>query len=242
MRFIDQIPALVELQNLDLNMDRITVRIEAIPGFMLQEEEAVTRAESALQEARERSKVLEAHRKKLELEIESFRTQTAKLETQLLSVKTNKEYQALLKEISERKEAAFQREDAVLDVMEQLETTMGEILKWEEDLRKAQERLAREREEIRGELADLNKSLAEKKALRDQVAKEIDKGLLARYEKVRSNRGGIAIAKFEDGTCSQCHMDVRPQLQNDVKIGERPIPCETCHRILYVIPRSMPEA
>ena len=78
-------------------------------------------------------------------------------------------------------------------------------------------------------------AVSEDVARRDEIAQRVDPGLLARYEKVRSGKGGVGIAKanMADSTCGMCHMDIRPQLLTELKQGDRVVICESCNRLLY---------
>jgi predicted nucleic acid-binding Zn-ribbon protein len=45
-----------------------------------------------------------------------------------------------------------------------------------------------------------------------------------------------AVADARDGHCTACHVRLRPQMYNDVRKGERLVQCESCNRILYIVP------
>ena len=64
---------------------------------------------------------LEKERKKKEKELETDKDKSKKLETKLYEVKTNKEYQAMLKEIEAVKAANDQTEEDVLILMDKVE-------------------------------------------------------------------------------------------------------------------------
>ena len=44
------------------------------------------------------------------------------------------------------------------------------------------------------------------------------------------------MAEARDGHCTACHVRLRPQMANDVRRGERLVQCESCTRILYIVP------
>ena len=52
------------------------------------------------------------------------------------------------------------------------------------------------------------------------------------------SRDGIAVAEVVNGSCSACYMQLRPQVQLNVKKGDEIITCESCTRILYLAPRE----
>ena len=46
------------------------------------------------------------------------------------------------------------------------------------------------------------------------------------------------MAEARDGTCSVCHVRMRPQVYNEVRRGDTLIQCESCQRILYFVPAT----
>ena len=71
-------------------------------------------------------------------------------------------------------------------------------------------------------------------AERDEVAGEMPADLLALYEKLRTQHGGVGAAKLFRGRCEGCHMELNP---TDIgRIREAPsdavVRCEECRRIL----------
>ena len=59
---------------------------------------------------------------------------------------------------------------------------------------------------------------------------------VALFEHVSRARKGHAMAEARDGHCTACHVRLRPQVFNDVRRGDKLVQCESCTRILYVVP------
>ena len=89
------------------------------------------------------------------------------------------------------------------------------------------------------------KKLEEEKANylreRERVARNISQSLLKRYEFIRQRRGGLAVVGVENGTCEGCHMNIPPQLFNDLQRDDRYFECPLCRRLIYYKKLYFPE-
>ena len=115
--------------------------------------------------------------------------------------------------------------------------------------------LSSERSELSGELGAsqgdtlsrleiAERQVAEKAAVRDGLAKKVEVTLYRRYEMIRK-RKGTAIAHTTKGTCSACHMQLRPMLFQELLRGDSFSQCPSCNRIIYyraVVPAGASES
>jgi predicted nucleic acid-binding Zn-ribbon protein len=76
--------------------------------------------------------------------------------------------------------------------------------------------------------------IQEFKAKRLSLAGQIERGALARYERVRNAIPVLPIAEVaEGGFCSGCHAQITLQRQAEIKKNTRLMSCESCGRIVY---------
>ena len=61
-----------------------------------------------------------------------------------------------------------------------------------------------------------------------------DRALRQAYENILKKRQGRALSPLVGENCGVCQMLTRPQIQNEVKSGDRIVTCESCSRILYI--------
>ena len=66
--------------------------------------------------------------------------------------------------------------------------------------------------------------------------------MLSIFELVSRRRNGVAVAEARDGICTICHVRLRPQVFNNVRRNDAIIQCDSCNRILYFVPASLPAA
>ena len=190
-------------------------------------------ATSAVAAIKERLAVSQQERKKIEAEVAAIQTRLSKYKGQLLELKTNKEYQTMQHEIATAEEAIRSLEDRVLERMEEAENLARDLKAAEAELKAQQAAIATERTALDGEAGNLQRSVNEITATRVTVAKQLSSEALRLFEHVSKQRKGLAVAEARDGSCSVCHVRMRPQMYNEVRRGENLIQCESCLRILY---------
>ena len=56
---------------------------------------------------------------------------------------------------------------------------------------------------------------------------------LAEFHRLVEKKAGLAIVKVVNGSCSACHMKIRPHAVQTLKAGLEIITCDRCKRLLY---------
>src|SRR5882724_3195217 len=112
---------LLVLQDRDRRIAQLKAERVRLPEQEAAAEQSLKAEATRLDSLRDQAKQLEADRKKLEIDADSKRAQITKYRTQLSQIKSNTEYQALLKEIGKAEEEIKQVEDVELELMEKLE-------------------------------------------------------------------------------------------------------------------------
>jgi predicted nucleic acid-binding Zn-ribbon protein len=231
---------LIRLQQLDSEIDSARRRIGEIPAVQEALAARLEQATAAVAAAKQRLTVSLTERKAIENEVASIQTRLSKYKGQLLELKTNKEYTTMLHEIATAESAIRSHEDRVLERMEEAEIITGEVKAAEAELKAQQAAIATERKALDSEATALQGTADEKSAARGEAAKALSPQTLKLFEHVSKQRKGVAVAEARDGSCTLCHVRMRPQVYNDVRRGESLIQCESCNRILYFVPQSAP--
>jgi uncharacterized protein len=150
-----------------------------------------------------------------------------------MTVKTNKEYTAMLHEIQIAEEQVRSEEDKILDVMEETEGK-------EKDLKDEEQAMLKKSAELQESIRKANESaplleteLARLQEQRSQMESHVGKDLLARYRRIADARKGIALAEAKDELCSACHVRIRPQMYAELLRTENIHSCDSCSRILF---------
>ena len=227
---------LIRLQQLDSEIEGARRRIAEIPSVQTALAARLDHATAAVAAVKDRLSANQADRKKIEAEVASIQTRLSKYKGQLLELKTNKEYQTMLHEIATAEAAIRSHEDVVLERMEDAENLARELKTAEAELKSQQAAIAAECTALDEEAKKLQQRVAEASAARGTVASQLQPDTLRLFEFVARQRKGQAVAEARDGTCSVCHVRMRPQVYNEVRRGDTLIQCESCQRILYFSP------
>ncbi len=233
-----QIENLVKLQSVDLERNRLTLALRALPSEIAQATNALTAAEKLSADTSDSLTREESLRTRLERDIAAHRQKTARFRTQLDSVKTPEQAVAIEHEIAFETAEAERMENeefASLERSEALEAALAAARANVESLagvvEKTRWRVEANVKELDRQLAALN---LEHQALRPQIETDI----LARYDRLSGSRG-TGIARVENQQCTGCRMGVRPQVWNQLREGEL-LSCDSCGRLLYWDPAMAP--
>ena len=191
--------------------------------------------ELAEQRAQETTRIeqLERDRRRKEGELELENGKIRKAQLRLMEAKTNKEYQALLKEIEFAKDANSHREDEIIAMMDDID-------RCKENLEAVEKRIAGEKKEIEDTIAvtkdqiiQLETDLARTQDTRSEITGNLDRELLNRYVKLKERKDGVAVVLVKNEACQGCYVNIPPQLYNEVQKNTKIIFCPNCQRILY---------
>jgi predicted nucleic acid-binding Zn-ribbon protein len=227
---------LIRLQQIDLEIDARRKALADLPAALAALDARVETRQNELSAAKQHQADNKAARNALEKDLAIVQSRLAKFKDQLMEVKTNKEYTAMQHEIGMAQEGVRGFEDKILELLVQADeldagAKAADAALAKERAEVAKERSAREQTTaaMSGEIDGLAKS-------RDEVVSQIGREALALFDHVSRARKGSVVAEARDGHCTACHVRLRPQMFNEIRRGDRLIQCESCSRILYVLP------
>jgi len=209
-------------------LEQIPAREAEIQAEMAQLTTDSARADAEIRE-------MEKQIRSLEGDVETLRQKQVKLRQHQMEVKTNKEYQAMLAEIDFLARQVSQQEDQILELMEQVDVTRKENELKKARLAEGSARLAAELKRLADSRVFLTDELERKRAQREELSGQVPSKVLALYNKLTRGLGGVALAEARDELCMVCHVRLRPQLYQELRITDDVIQCENCSRILYFV-------
>lgn len=229
-----QIDSLIKLQTIDSEIYALKAEKESKPQEIKALEVSFEEKKQSLANLEKASLDLQKQRKDKELELSSKEENIKKLQTQLYQLKTNKEYQAMLRQIDDTKADASVTEDKILVLLEGFDKIKGESNKEKQRLQEEEKILNERKKKVEDRIKEIDARLAQLEAQRKQIMPEIEPKIFAQYERILLNREGLAIVSVKNNSCGGCNMFVPPQVINLIKMYERIITCEICNRILYI--------
>ena len=231
----EQTEILVKLQSIDSGKREISIMLSKVDDKMkkldleLNESKTLVKnKETALDDLRKKYRDIEA-----ELNMNAPRIEKSK--EKLRAVKTNKEYQSLLKEIEDLNKQSSLMEDDMLECLEQIETSEASVKQSETEFKSVAEHIQQEKADVEKEAEKGRRDLEALKAEWEQVSAAVDPGLLQTFEKVRQKVGGITIAPVINAVCQACNMNIPPQLYNELQRFDSLKYCPSCQRIIYPV-------
>lgn len=229
-----EINSLVQLQKIDSEIYALKDEKKAKPEETKAIEASFEEKKKNLAALEKTSLDLQKQKKDKELELGTKEENTKKLQTQLYSLKTNKEYQAMLQQIEDSKADASVIEDKILEFLEKMDKIKSEVDQEKKKLQEEEKIFNSQKEKVETRVKEIDARLAQLEAERKRLTPEVDPKILAQYERILANRDGLAIVAANNNSCQGCNMFVPPQVINLIKMYERIITCEICNRILYI--------
>lgn len=228
-----QLELLIQLQDIDTSIQNLTDKLGVLPDNLIKAKKAFEQQLAIVQDTKNHIDKISKQRREKEQELDNMEERIRKMKSKTGEIKTNKEYQAYLKEIASLQEDKSMYEEEVLIAMEEidkLEVKLKAENKELDDLKKvvqAKERIFEQEKDV------MNKKIEELKGKRQQLITMIDKDIYTSYTNIYNLRNRQAVVRVENETCLGCNLNIPPQLYNDVKKNEKIIMCSQCKRILY---------
>ncbi|MDR1238868.1 MAG: C4-type zinc ribbon domain-containing protein [Treponema sp.] len=207
--------------------------IQEIPKLLVTQEELLARLKKSFIEKNQdydKAKTAEAEFRNLLLDAETARERAEK---NMDAINTQREYEALDKEIRDASEKEQQyRKD--LQREERILSDLDEQMKQNAALIEAQEQeLAERRAKIEVEIAEKEKQIADLVRQEKELTPDLDSEVLFKFERIIRNKMGRGIVAIKGNVCQGCHMILPVQFANDVRLGQDIVFCPYCSRILF---------
>jgi len=143
-----------------------------------------------------------------------------------------KELGAIQEEVATLKRKRDELETALLEAMETVEDQRGQVRDVEERRDEVERRLNDLRGVVQQKEADLDAKIDEAQRDRDTAAKAVSSDLLATYEKLRAQKGGVAVGRLAEGICGACRVELPAEELDRMKGADSVWRCPQCRRIL----------
>jgi predicted nucleic acid-binding Zn-ribbon protein len=226
---------LVRLHNTEFELKRVEAELGEIPQKRRAIEERLERDRSHLDGARAALEASQKARKQNEASVQDLETKRSKYKGQLMDVKTNKEYTAVLHEIEGVEREIKAREDVILEEMEKAEGLAASVKREETDFKEVEAEARKAQAELDAATTRLQASAARLSGERDTVAVSVPEDARELYTRIAKQRGS-GLAEARDGMCQACHVRMRVQIWVEVRKNEQIFQCESCSRIYFYEP------
>lgn len=225
---------LIALQDIELKITSLQKQISETPNKIQNLKSDLERLHRDHQERLSLLQELTKRRRAREGEVDLMRAKLSRFKDQLMAVKTNKEYTAMLHEIQMTEDQIRAEEDKILEIMEEMEIKESELKKDERELNSRCSELEGRIRQLEGGVPGIEAEVAKLIEMRAAAESSVEPDLISRYRRIAEARRGVALAEAKDELCTACHIRIRPQVYADLLHTETIHTCDSCSRILFM--------
>jgi len=229
----EKLSSLIKLQKIDSKLDQIQILKGELPMEVSDLEDEIHGLTSRKNRIEEEINGITDFIEQKKNIIKEAAELVKKYEKQSETVKNNREFEAINKEIEMQQLEGKLAEKHIRDANEEL----GEKAK---NLEYANKQIGNKEVVLNNKKGDLEKIISETEkeetyfnGLAQDARKGMDDRLLYSYDRIRhSYRNGLAVVPVDRDACGGCYNAIPPQKQSEIKQRKKVMVCENCGRIL----------
>jgi uncharacterized protein len=211
---------------LDKKLAGVGQRIDALTQQLAAVEQQVADGQQQLDALKKQYRADEAETKSIDSGI-------VKSDSKLSSVKTNKEYQSMLKEMDDLRVKKSAIEDRMIEALEHIEAAEKQVAVLKADRADMALEITAQQTLIRAESEAQSKELAALNQERDEIWSELEPKMQKMYSRAKHQGKGVAVAAIIDAVCQVCRMNIPPQAFIELLRLDSMSMCPNCQRIIY---------
>lgn len=241
------LPALLALFKIDRDLHQLRVGLDNVQKDQKRQQAKIAQLSKDLETQDTAFKKLQAEVNNREMEMKARQEHIEKMRASLNNTKTNKEYSAILVQISAEKAEVAKMETALLEQMQQLENLGKTIAGLKEQIASEQQVLSKIESEHADKVNAINSQISALQAQRNEAARAVPADALRQYDRVSQKYPGDAMAPLEYDesdlesiSCGACFMGLNVEHLNALRGRDEIRRCNSCNRILY-LPEMLPQ-
>jgi len=227
------IDMLLKLQMIDYDIGELERSKEYLPDMMENLKREIVEAKEKVDATAALLTQIKVDQKALELDVSTREASLAKLQQQMMSIKTNKEYDALVAEIDAVKGAISQAETKIVELMDKVKAFEKELPEHQERSNQIAENNGRQLQILQEKVSSIGEKMAAKDNERKASIGHMPPQILSVYERVRKGKGGSAVIVIRRRACGACQSSLTPKKVQEIKRADKIHTCDVCGRILY---------
>jgi hypothetical protein len=228
----DVLQRLANLQFIDSRLDELRRLRGDLPEELLDMETDIARMNGRIQHLKNQLLELEQEKATLEQELKDGDTLIRRYEEQQMSVRNNREYDALTKEIDAQKQSVENARARLEDIRYLAIDATDELASTEARLEEVSADYGQKKGNLSEVIAKTQQEEDELHDKREEAAKAVEERYLRSYERLRNglNNGIAVVAMDKKGSC--LGMMLPPQVQMEVRKKSKVIIDENSGRIV----------
>lgn len=229
----EQIQRLVAIQDVEGQIEQAGREIVAMGQTGLALDQELAEREAQLIADQTALDDLKKNYRQLESESADNSQMVIKSKAKLPRVKTNKEYQSILKEIEDIQNKNSAIEDRMIAQLDRIESVEAAIREKQVQLAAFMDACRRKQERLADNVSKQRQKVAQLGERRADISAEADPKIIVLLEEVKKKVRGSAVVAVQQAICMGCHMNIPAQLFNELQRFDELRFCPHCHRIIY---------
>ena len=223
---------LVSIAKIDAELHATRMELAALPRQVDKIVKSLEEIEAKEKESKGNVEDMAKERRVLEQQLDDNAEKVKKYRVQLMEVKTNKEYTAMLHEIDHIDKDTEGKEERLLVLMDEFDQEEEQSNSLLDDGEKQRAGFEQERSRLEDRIKSLEAEVQKLESEKPRILAELDPRLKSKYNRILAKLHDFGVTNIVDETCQGCFTRIPPQLAVEVKRNERIILCEACGRIL----------
>lgn len=236
-----KLQALRDLQDIEHQIVDIRRQLAQKERLVAGQRKRVETAGAALEAERDEIRRLQMECDEVDVDVKARNGHVSRLREHLNTVRTNKEYAAVLTQLNTEKADVSKLEARELELMARLEERRAAFSAHEQTAAHERRRLEEAQAQLEQARAMFAGQLARLEARRRESAAHVDAPILTLFDRLSERYDGEVLAEVvkpnprrDEYICNGCHMSLRNEVVNALLVRDEVVHCKSCGRILFM--------
>jgi predicted nucleic acid-binding Zn-ribbon protein len=229
----EQLASLAELQQADTAIAAIDKELSGVQDRIDFLESDLASIRTQMEEKKKNLEELKKEYRSEEMEVKRIEDGISRSEAKLHSVKTNKEYQSMLKEMDVSRHKISDMQDNMLTMLDRIEAGEKEAAGLSSDFTVVQAEVVEKKAEIERHSEALRQKRIDLHNEREAIWRDLPPKLQTMYARAIQQGRGIGVTAVIDAVCQSCRMNIPPQQYIElIRLNSMKL-CPNCQRIIF---------
>ena len=234
--------SLLVLQEVELQIVDIRRQLAAKERSVQRQAAKLQAAEEALAAQREELRRSQIQMDELDMDLKSRNAHVAKLRENLNTVRTNKEYAAVLSQLNNEKADVTRLETRAYELLSAVEAKKKALTEHQDQVQQEVQRLSNIEHQLAQAQGSFTDRLAALERQRETACQILDAKTLELFNRISERYEGEVMARVsqvhprrQEYLCEGCNMALAAERANLLMIRDDVITCDNCGRILHIV-------
>ncbi len=230
----DKIDLLVKLQKIETETSDIKSMLSNVAQRFDSLDAELKTFERSIDDEASLISVIQKKYREYDSEVQMNLARIKKSKEKLHSIKNNKEYLSLLKEIEDKEAINSNIEDEMLEYLDRVDALESSTAAKKSEYLVVADQIKNDKEDIEKETEKGRKRITVLENSWKEITGKIESKLLAKFNLIKEQHdGGIAIVPVKEAVCNGCNVNLPLEMYNELQRVDSLRFCPNCQRIVY---------